>query len=130
MKSAGPRLRALSIGIAALGIASCSSQPGTGIDSLAVGTGYSGGQATGQATQFAAGQLAYVVFTTYSPGKGAVAVVQLIRGGAVEDTSLPISVGQGRRTYGERVSLMTPGAVTVEVSYNGTVQQTTRIKVG
>lgn len=55
--------------------------------------------------------------------------MRLLRGGALEDASLPITVGQGDHSYDEQISLMAPGTVTVEVSYNGAVQQTTQITV-
>lgn len=128
MKSSIARSGPLVMGMVAISVISCSGQQ-TGIDSLAVGTGYHAGQVTGQASEFSAGQPAYVVFTTHAPKAGAFAVVRLLRGGAVEDTSLPIAVGSGDHTYSEQVSLMAPGTVTVEVSYNGTVQQTTQITI-
>jgi hypothetical protein len=129
MKTFIARSSMLLAGMVAVSVTSCSSGPQTGIDSLAVGTGYHAGHVTGKATEFTTGQPAYVVFTSHAPKPGATAVVRLLRGGALEDTSAPIAVGKGDHTYDEQISLMAPGTVTIEVSYNGAVQQTTQITV-
>jgi len=114
-------------------LAACSSGPATGIDSLVTGTGYSAAQhsALGQTARFSLGETAYVVFTTHAPNPGAVAVITLLRDGAVEDASLPLALAEGDHTYAQRITLgMVTGSITIEASYNGAVQQTTQITVG
>jgi hypothetical protein len=125
--------RALAVAALAVALASCSSGPATGIDSIVMGTGYNATQhsALGQTTQFSPGQAAYVVFTTHAPHTGAVAVLRLLRDGQIEDTSLPITVAKGDQTYVQQITLgMVTGTVTIEASYNGVIQQTTQITVG
>jgi hypothetical protein len=125
--------RALVGATLAVALASCSSGPVTGIDSLVTSTNYDAAQhsALGQTTRFSAGETAYVIFTTHAPKPGAHAVITLLRDGAVEDTSLPITVAKGDHTYAQQINLgMVAGTVTIEASYNGAVQQTTQITVG
>lgn len=122
---------ALGAGIA-VSIAVGPSGPGNGISGLAVGTGYDASQhvATGQAADFAPDQNIYVVFTVQSRSSGPEVEVSLLRNGSLEGVSLPIKAAKGRTVYDVPVTIGGPGIVTIEVSYNGAVQQTMQIKVG
>lgn len=117
-------------GVILLVLNTCSA-PAVGVDSLTVGTGYDSAASTltGQATEFAADQEIYIVFTTHSPSR-AVAQVTLSRSGNLEDRSLPIKVAQGDHVYVQRVMLGQPGTVTIKVSYNSMIKQTMHIEVG
>lgn len=121
---------AVVVGAILLLLNTCSG-PAVGVDSLTVGTGYDSATSTvtGQATDFAADQEIYIVFTTHSPTRAA-AQVFLLRSGNLEDRSLPIAVAQGDHVYVQPVTLGQPGTVTINVSYKGIIQQTTQIKIG
>jgi hypothetical protein len=107
------------------------SGPAVGVDSLTVGTGYDSATrtVTGQATDFAADQEIYIVFTTHSPER-AVAQVFLLRSGNLEDRSLPVAVAKGDHVYVQPIMLGQPGTVTINVSYNGMIKETMQFKVG
>jgi hypothetical protein len=113
-------------------LCACSSGPSTGIDSLAVGTGYDAANhsLSGQGTNFDPQQTVYVAFSAYSPTSRGTAEMYLLRNGAPEDTSPPITVPKGDHYYSEEVTLGPSGSVMIEVSYNGKVQQATQITVG
>jgi hypothetical protein len=72
----------------------------------------------------------YVVFTVDTTAARATAEVAILRGGVVEDTSLPVTLAKGTHTYEKAITLGGPGPVTIAVSYNGQVQATTQVKAG
>jgi hypothetical protein len=117
----------------AMSLAACSpSGPKEAVHGLETGTDYDARQQRliGQSNSFAVGQRAYVVFTVDTKAAGSTAQVTLLRGGALEDTSLPIALDKGEHVYEKSIILAQPGSVTIQVSYDGTVEAATRVSVG
>jgi hypothetical protein len=113
-------------------LAACSSGPAEGIDNLTIGSGYDAVKQAviGQGNSFSPAQDVYIAFATYSSAAHGVAEVSLLRSGNLEDMSPPISVAKGSHVYDEQVKLGRTGMVTVQVSFNGSIQQTAQIEVG